>query len=149
MHGNVAAKYHIYPCDTKRQMSPSEPLAEPGDPLFDYLRTALLKDLSSQPACLRMAVQFFQNEATTPVNDSTVVWDTPFQDVAQIDIPRQTFGTPGQVRKHCCLRLMLSQEAFCSWMSFNPAATIADHLPVGNAQVRLLSVLLATHGRAW
>jgi hypothetical protein len=97
MHGNIAAKYHIYPCATNKQMSPSEPLADPGDPLFDYLRTALLKDLSSQAGCLRMAVQFFQNEATTPVNDSTVVWDTPFQDVAQIDIPRQTFGTPGQV----------------------------------------------------
>jgi len=121
LHGSTPAKYHIYPCATERQRSPSEPLADPGDALFDYLRTALQNDLATQSVCLRMAVQFYQNEASTPVNDSTVVWNTPFQDVAQIDIPHQTFGTTGQ-------------EAFCSWMSFNPAAAIAAHAPVGNAQ---------------
>jgi len=89
-----------------------------------------MRDLSSEPGCFRWAVQFYDNEQTTPVNDSTVEWKTPFTDIAQIDIPVQNWGTTGQ-------------EAFCASMSFNPASTIAEHALVGEGQQIRKSVYTA------
>jgi len=64
----------------------------------------------------------YSDPVSTPLNDSTVVWTTPFYDIANITILQQDFGTSA------------AQEAFCGAMSFNPASSLADHTPVGNLQ---------------
>jgi len=116
-HGvNVWCKYLIYPCSSSVK---GEMDVGPFD--FNYYREVLLQDLSNAPGCLRWAVQFYADENTTPLNDSTVEWQTPFYDIAEVNIPTQTWGTPGQ-------------EAFCAMMSFNPASTITEHRLVGITQ---------------
>jgi len=121
MHGSTPAKYRLYPCNSDRIK-----FVDPGrrsslELFFDYLRQGLLDDLASGSVCLRWAVQFYENEQSTPLNDSTVEWTTPFSDIATVNITQQSFGTPGQ-------------ESFCGWMSFNPAASIPEHEPVGSTQ---------------
>jgi len=119
MHGSQAAKYHIYPCDSQRQQSPKR--RRPEFLGFDYLREQLQADLAAGDVCLRWAVQLYIDDEQTPLNDSTVQWDSPFYDVANISIPLQSFGDD-------------AQEQFCGWMSFNPASTIPDHALVGDLQ---------------
>jgi len=127
-HGvNQWCKYHVYPCTSERQTSK---LGNIGPFDFDYYREKLVQDLSEGAACMKWAVQFYANEQTTPINDSTVEWKTPFYDIAQVEIPQQAWGTPGQ-------------EAFCASMSFNPASTIAEHQIVGETQIIRTSVYQA------
>ncbi len=68
-----------------------------------------------------MAVQFFDNNDTTPIDDATVQWNTPFYDIATVFIPMQSAWSE-------------KQEEFCRWMSFNPGDSVAAHQPVGILQ---------------
>jgi len=118
MHGPYIVKHHMYPCDGKTTATRSveEQRQNPFD--FNYLQEQLQVDLASSTACFRWAVQFYQDERNTPVNDSTVPWETPFQDIAVVTIPPQSSWDA-------------SQTALCRYMSFNPGSTIAAHKPVG------------------
>jgi len=117
------AKYHLYPCASALQRTElAEESSSIGPFDFNYFREVLKKNLSEAPACFKWAVQFYENEETTPVNDSTIEWKTPFYDVAEVHIPVQSWGT-------------VAQEAFCAMMSFNPASTIVDHELIGPFQM--------------
>lgn len=87
----------------------------------NFLRTNLANSLSKSAACFTLSAQFYVDNETTPIEDATVDWPTPFVDLATIVIPIQNFGTPGQ-------------EQLCRWMAFNPWHTIAEHTPLGVVQ---------------
>jgi hypothetical protein len=53
-----------------------------------------------------------------PVEDPTIPWDAPYQKVATIRIPPQTFDTPEQL-------------AFCENLSFTPWHALPEHRPLG------------------
>ena len=74
-----------------------------GDAVFDFLAQA-----QTAPAAL-------------PVEDAVVNWEealSPFQKVATIRIPRQTFDSREQFR-------------FAEALSFNPWHSLPDHRPLG------------------
>jgi hypothetical protein len=87
----------------------------------NFLRTNLANSLNKAAACFTLSAQFYVDDKTTPIEDATVDWPTPFVDLANIVIPTQTFGTAGQ-------------EDFCRWMAFNPWHTIPEHTPLGVVQ---------------
>jgi hypothetical protein len=56
-----------------------------------------------------------------PIEDTLAIWDeakSPFIRVAQITVPKQTFGSP-------------AQREFCENLSFNPWHGLEAHRPLG------------------
>jgi Catalase len=87
----------------------------------DYLREALARTLALQGAVFLFQVQLFKDDKTTPIDDPTVEWPedaAPFQTVARIWIPKQTFDTSAQI-------------AFGENLSFTPWHAIRAHEPLG------------------
>jgi len=127
MHGQTPVKHHLYPCSASAQFTRNQtPRLD-----FNLLRDQLLADLSNNGSgCFRWAVQFYQDESSTPINDSTIQWNTPFQDLATLYIPSQVFGND-------------TQEDTCTWLSFNPALSLGEHQPVGILQDIRMAVYAA------
>jgi len=116
-HGPYTVKHHIYPCNAAHSGW------FPGLS-FNALRDQLINSLKNgnPNACLKWAVQLYENDASTPVDDVTIEWKTPVIEVAQIDIPTQ----PGSFD--------VAHEDTCRYMSFSPDFTCPAHEAVGLAQ---------------
>lgn len=65
--GNAAARLFVRPTSAVRRV------AIKGDP--DFLTTDLVADLRARPRSLELCAQLFVDEARTPVEDSSRVWD--------------------------------------------------------------------------
>jgi hypothetical protein len=102
-----------------RPLDPS-PYAAPGvGPGF--LRERLAERLAAAPARFEFLVQCFVDDARTPVEDATVEWierDAPFERVATLTIPVQSFDSPAQL-------------ALAEHLSFTPWHSLPAHEPVG------------------
>ncbi len=87
------------------------------------LREALEDFFVSQKrsASFTFAIQGYVDEATTPIEDATSVWGTPFEDVATLTIPPQDFTSP-------------EQYDFCENLSYTPWHCHPDHQPLGGIQ---------------
>lgn len=51
---------------------------------------------TSLGGCFEFQAQLYENDHTTPIDDSTKKWDTPFTTVGIIHIPAQYVWTTGQ-----------------------------------------------------
>ena len=112
--GAAAVKYSVRPCK-KSQMK------MPADPSRYYLRENLKTALEKGNICLKFMVQFQKDPVKMPVEDSSVVWneaESPFIEVAEINIPPQKFDTP-------------AQNKFCEELTFNPWHSLPAHRPLG------------------
>lgn len=87
------------------------------------LKEALEDYFVSQKRSARFtfAVQRYVDEATTPIEDATSVWGTPFEDVATLTIAPQDFTSP-------------EQYDFCENLSYTPWHCHPDHQPLGGIQ---------------
>src|SRR5579859_656145 len=93
----------------------------PEQPNYDFLRKRLAIDLAKNAKDaveFGLFVQFQQSERTEPIDDSSVVWKTPFHRVATIRIPRQRFTTP-------------ERWTLEAGMCFNPGNALVEHAPLG------------------
>jgi hypothetical protein len=73
--------------------------------------------LASAPLVHEVQLQFFLDEARTPIEDAAAVWDSPYLTVARLEIPRQQ-----------------PDEAFAAEVEaarFDPWNAVADHRPLG------------------
>jgi catalase len=113
-YGNTFARVRVEPCNSKRK-------ARSVKGLNNFLREHLAESLSDSSACFTFAVQLYKDPKSTPLNDATADWTTPWNDVAWIEIPAQTFLSRGQ-------------DNFCDFMAFNPYHAIQDHKPVSSVQ---------------
>lgn len=115
--GNQAVKYSARPCGTALDRSGNHP----DDPAF--LSKALKAGLANgRGACFDFMVQRRGDADDMPVEDSTVEWsedDSPFEAIAKIEIPAQTFDSPEQTK-------------FCENLSFTPWHATPDHRPLGS-----------------
>jgi hypothetical protein len=105
-------KYSARPCAWQRP--PRQDRTE------DMLRRGLRDGLVAE-ACFELLVQRQAPGRNTPVEDPTVGWserDAPFEAVARITIPPQSFDSP-------------EQDRFCEDLSFTPWHSLAEHEPVG------------------
>jgi len=118
--GDKQAKFKATPvyCNSRQARDPRSFFSTVSNSDFNYLRERLVQDLQSEYACFNFSVQFYSNEKDTPIDDTTVLWNTPFYNVGTIVIPMQTFGTPGQ-------------EKLCRQMAFNPWNSVKEHQPLG------------------
>lgn len=97
----------------------------PKNPGPDFLREALIEDLSegsTHDVGFDLLVQFQENEKTEPVDDSRVIWKTPFEKVATITIPRQLLNTEERKRKDLQL-------------SYSPGHSLTAHAPRGSVNM--------------
>ena len=89
----------------------------------DGLREALHAHLIEErrPARFILGAQAFVDQATTPIENATSVWPTPFEPVATITIHPQDFTGP-------------EQYAFGEGLSFTPWRCAPAHQPLGGIQ---------------
>jgi len=117
-YGAYAVHYALAP-QTKSEPNGSIP------PSADYLREDLARRLAEGPVVYDMRVQFYVDEATTPIEDASVEWkekDTPFVTVARLTLPKQDIdGARGR-----------KIADFVEGLSFDPWHALEAHRPLGN-----------------
>lgn len=87
----------------------------------DYLAENLDDQLADGGACLDFFIQLQKDPQANPVENALIRWDkddSPFINLARIDIPPQSFTSD-------------AQKAFCENLSFNPWHGLQVHRPVG------------------
>ncbi|MGL5192451.1 MAG: catalase family protein [Chroococcales cyanobacterium] len=87
----------------------------------NYLREGLIEYLQETEARFDFLIQFQTDPYKMPIEDGTIDWDerrSPFQKVATLTIPRQTFNSP-------------AQQKFCENLSFSPWHCLPEHQPLG------------------
>ncbi len=90
-------------------------------PSVDQLRYAMKRNLDTRDATFDFLVQPQIDSVRNPIEDPTHQWDeqiSPFEKVATIHIPRQTFDSEPQME-------------FCEKLVNNPWHALPDHRPLG------------------
>ena len=93
----------------------------PADPDPDYLRLAMVKQLTQGDAVFDFAVQLQMDADSMPIEDPGVEWSeqaSPFRKVATIRIPQQEFDSE-------------AQRQFGENLSFSPWHSLPEHRPLG------------------
>jgi len=103
-----ALKLELWPCSTNiyQFMLPQN----------DLHRKLLAFSLSQGDACFDIMAQEYVNEKTTPIEDSTSIWNVPYIKLGRLNIEKQGLDISGQ---------------FCDATSFNSAHAISVHQPLG------------------
>lgn len=78
--GKHAVKYSFVPLDADAASGPVDP----------DLGGALTKVLETRPLRWELQVQFFVDEQSTPIEDGTVEWKSPWVPVARLTLPQQS-----------------------------------------------------------
>jgi hypothetical protein len=97
----------------------------PDKPGYNFLREKLIEDLSFKSrhaVAFELLVQFEDSTLKDPIENTAVIWNTPFHRVATIIIPQQYLDT--------IERGQLDQR-----MYFCPSHTIKDHEPLGSVNM--------------
>ncbi len=100
----------------------------------NYLRDAMIKTLKKRSVIFDIAVQLQTDPYRMPIEDASVEWlerESPFINVATLEIPMQTFNSS-------------QQQAFARSLRFNPWHAIAAHRPLGNQNRARYQVYHAT-----
>jgi hypothetical protein len=94
--------------------------------------------LASAPLHWDMQLQYFTNEALTPIEDASVVWPTPYSTVARLMLPMQDLASPESTA--------LAQKVEAG--VFDPWQALAEHRPLGDVQrARKVVYLASQRGR--
>jgi hypothetical protein len=118
MGDGQAMMYSVWPKTNKRTKIPRLPLRPPDD----YLRQAMVADLSKGDVELDFRVQLQTDPHLMPIEHNGVLWPerlSPRVSVATIRMPKQVFDIP-------------TQTAFARQLSYNPWHCVAEHRPLGN-----------------
>lgn len=108
--GPRSVKYRaVYNSVVAQAPNPSSP---------NFLKEAMKSQLDYAEARFAFQVQLFRDEASTPIENPTVPWPTPYIQVATIVIPPQDFTTA-------------EREQFCENLSFTPWHSLPEHEPLG------------------
>jgi hypothetical protein len=113
--GASAVKYMARPTSTRTSTLPERRTDS-------YLRDALRLHLLAADASFDLMVQFFVDEARTPIENAMVEWTkdvAPWHTVARLRIPLQSIDDP-------------ARNSRCEQMAFNPWHALAEHRPLGN-----------------
>ncbi|MEO6812323.1 MAG: hypothetical protein ABI172_00210 [Ginsengibacter sp.] len=90
----------------------------PENPIENFLRERLSKDLSENEFYFDLCVQLQKDAQTEPIEDSAIEWLTPFIKVATIRILQQNFNTTERKQNE-------------NHILFSPWHSIAAHRPLG------------------
>jgi hypothetical protein len=113
--------YRLGPHVVKVRARPLDPATPRTGDGFDSLRDALESQLAAGPVRFALEVQR-RGDRDLPIEDARVLWsedDAPFEQVAEITIPRQVCSKP-------------EQRAFGDRLSFSPWHGLMAHRPLGS-----------------
>lgn len=110
--GPYAVRYQFAP------VAPPEAGKEQG-PGRDYFGEELRARLANGPVEYDLQLQFFENEAATPIEDGTVEWSSPFLTIGRLTIPKQTAQ---------------AEHPTFEQLSFDPWHALVEHRPLGSMQ---------------
>jgi hypothetical protein len=113
--GPYAAKFLVMP--KKECEGTNDRPASTDNFLHDDLVERLKSDI-----VLDFLVQFYVDDVRTPIEDTSVKWDTPLQKVAELRIPKCNPDSPEGIQL----------TADVNKLSFSPWHTTEDHRPLGN-----------------
>jgi hypothetical protein len=85
----------------------------------DFLRANMAATLLKNEIEYDFFIQFQTDPVKMPIEDPTIVWDSPFIKMATIRIPTQVFDTP-------------ERQEFGDNLSFNAWHALPEHQPLGN-----------------
>lgn len=111
--GPYAAKLSLHPIDPK-------PGLLAGGPSPTYLRDDLRARLASGAIAYELRLQFYENDESTPIEDMTDPWRTPYVPVGRVVIPTQDLGSGASQQ----LAADIEENPFSPWNT--PA-----HRPLG------------------
>lgn len=114
LFGERAVKYSVIPHINQQDAIP----ASPGD---NFLRDAMIRQLSNADVIFDFCVQLQADPVQMPVEDPSKVWDekqSPFRKVATIRIPQQVFATA-------------ERDELGENLSFTPWHALPEHRPLG------------------
>ena len=107
-----AVKYAVIPSDKNKLEYTDKKSA-------DFLRANMAATLAKHDIAYDFFIQLQTDPVKMPIEDPTVVWNSPFIKIASIHIPKQAFDTP-------------DQNEFGDNLSFNPWHALPEHRPLGN-----------------
>jgi hypothetical protein len=114
LYGKNAVKYSAFP-----QAQATDNI--PANPTDDFLRQAMINQLSGSEVKFDFAIQIQTDADTMPIEDPTQAWNeavAPFRKVATINILQQEFDSA-------------KQREFGENLSFSPWHSLPDHRPLG------------------
>jgi hypothetical protein len=106
--GPYAARVRLVPVD------PAPPSPEAAQ---DWAADVIAR-LASGPLVYDLQLQFFTDEAATPIEDASVDWPTPYLTVARLTVPAQERSD--------------ATDAEAEGAAFDPWCALADHRPLGS-----------------
>ncbi|PZF74384.1 catalase family protein [Taibaiella soli] len=93
----------------------------------NFLRADLQQTLDNQDFSFHFMIQMQEDAVRMPIEDPCVAWDSPFQKVAVITIPKQDFANE-------------SRDSFGENLTFSPWHCLTTHQPLGGiARARKLA----------
>lgn len=110
--GPYAARFAFTPSDTTADPLPAGP---------DFHGEVLASRLRRGPVAYDLELQFFVDEATTPIEDPTVDWPTPYVRVGRLELPQQDVASERGKQ--------LSERG--ERLSFDPWHALVEHQPLG------------------
>jgi Catalase len=109
-------------CAVRYSLQPLEPASGKPGASPDHLRDELAARLQRGPVAWDFRVQLFVDEKSTPVEDASVEWDSPWVTLARLTLPQQDLASPrGQ-----------KLSAFIEQLSFDPWHAPEEFRPLGN-----------------
>jgi hypothetical protein len=113
--GPYAVKFTVRPA-AGTDATTSRPLTN------NFLRDELADRLRKADLVFDFLVQFYVDDAHTPIEDTSIAWGAPLLEVAQVRIPSCDLDNP---------RISALSEAL-NLLSFSPWHATDDHRPLGN-----------------
>jgi Catalase len=113
--------------------------AEPGQAVgttSEYLTEELATRLAAGPISYDFRVQFYRDEATTPIEDGSHEWletDAPFVTLARLTLPRQELNAPAGKR----LAELVERLSFDPWHASEDFRPLGNMMRARNAAYRL------------
>ena len=108
-------KFSARPCNAGTSVYP----VDADNP--DFMRDNLARELGAGQGCFTFLIQVQDPGQGMPIEDPSIEWDTddaPFQPLARITIPQQSFTST-------------EQKEFCENLSFSPWHALPEHRPLG------------------
>lgn len=87
----------------------------------DALREDLIARLETGSIRYILRAQFYVDGATTPIEDASVIWRTPYHELGRLEIPPQDIGSP----------IGRTIDEYVEALSFNPWHTLPELRPLG------------------
>jgi hypothetical protein len=112
--GNHAVRYALRPL--------AQPVSNSDRKSPDFLAEELAETLRWQPVEYDFQLQFFEDETSTPIEDASVDWPSPYLTVARLTLPVQDVGSDQGRRL----------TAMVEGLSFDPWHALEELRPLGN-----------------